>query len=242
MEGGCIAINEWLIQNDYLVPPSRRIKAAESQARLEAVKIDWPRTIAWGAGGYYGRVFLNVKGREPQGFIAPEDYEATRDRLIAELEALGDPQGEPIGTRVLKPEQLYRTVRGAAPPDLFVYFGNLSWRSVGTVGTGAVHTFENDTGPDDANHAADGLVILNGPGIVPGGPVPGLQLMDITPTVLNGSSALADPGFDLARPRAIDGVGTKEAALADASRSGTFIVLPDPQHLHGHGCRRKGVA
>ena len=126
-------INEWLIQKGYLVlqePPA-------APSRLEALKIDWSRTTAWGSGGYYGRLFLNVKGREPQGVIAPEDYEATRDRLIAELEALGDPEGRPIGTRVLKPEELYRTVRGAAPPDLFVYFGDLRWRSVGTVGTGS---------------------------------------------------------------------------------------------------------
>ena len=88
MEGG-IALNEWLIQQGYLVlhePPA-------GPSRLEALKIDWSRTTAWGSGGYYGRLFLNVKGREPQGLIAPEDYEATRDRLIAELEALGDPAG-----------------------------------------------------------------------------------------------------------------------------------------------------
>jgi predicted AlkP superfamily phosphohydrolase/phosphomutase len=178
MEGG-IAINEWLIQNGYLVPQA----PIPSPTRLDAVKIDWSRTIAWGAGGYYGRVFLNVKGREPQGVVAPAEYEATRDRLAAELEALGDQHGRPIGTRVLKPEQLYRQVRGAAP-DLFVYFGDLRWRSVGTVGTGEIHTFENDTGPDDANHAPDGLLIATGPGIAPGGPVPGMQLMDVTPTIL----------------------------------------------------------
>jgi predicted AlkP superfamily phosphohydrolase/phosphomutase len=179
MDGG-IALNEWLIQQGYLVlqePPT-------GPSRLESLKIDWSRTTAWGAGGYYGRLFINVKGREPQGVVAPENYEATRDRLIAELEALGDPDGRSIGTRVLKPEQLYRTVRGAAPPDLFVYFGDLRWRSVGTVGSGAIHTFENDTGPDDANHAPDGMLIVTGPDITPTGPVPGMQLMDVTPTVL----------------------------------------------------------
>jgi predicted AlkP superfamily phosphohydrolase/phosphomutase len=179
MEGG-IAINEWLVQNGYLV--LRETPAAPS--RLEGLKVDWSRTTAWGSGGYYGRLFLNVRGREPQGLIPPEEYEATRDRLVAELEALGDPQGSPIGTRVLKPEDLYRTVRGAAPPDLFVYFGDLRWRSVGTVGTGQVHTFENDTGPDDANHAPDGLLIATGPGIAPHGSIDGMQLMDVTPTVL----------------------------------------------------------
>jgi predicted AlkP superfamily phosphohydrolase/phosphomutase len=179
MEGG-IAINEWLIQNGYLVLK----EAPPAPTRLEGAKVDWARTTAWGSGGYYGRLFLNVRGREPQGIVFTDEYEAVRDRLIAQLEALGDPQSEPIGTRVLKPENLYRTVRGAAPPDLFVYFGDLRWRSVGTVGTGQIHTFENDTGPDDANHAPDGLLMISGPGVAPHGPIEDMQLMDLTPTVL----------------------------------------------------------
>lgn len=179
MEGG-IALNVWLIRQGYMTIEG---EIPGTPTKLEALKVDWSRTIAWGAGGYYGRVFLNVRGREPQGVIAPEDYEATRDKLIAELEALGGPRGEPLGTRVLKPESLYRTVRGQAP-DLFVYFGDLRWRSVGTVGYGGVHTFENDTGPDDANHAQDGLLMAHGPGIAPVGPIEGMQLMDVTPTVL----------------------------------------------------------
>jgi predicted AlkP superfamily phosphohydrolase/phosphomutase len=179
MEGG-IALNEWLYQKGYLV----LLEPPREPSRLEGLKVDWAKTTAWGSGGYYGRLFLNVRGREPQGLIAPEDFEATRDRIAAEIEAIGDPDGHPIGTRVLKPEDLYHTVRGAAPPDLFVYFGDLRWRSVGTVGTGAIHTFENDTGPDDANHAQDGLIIIAGPDIPAQGPVPGLEIRDLTPTVL----------------------------------------------------------
>ena len=118
MEGG-VAINEWLIQKGYLVLE----EYPKAPTRLETLKVDWAKTTAWGAGGYYGRLFINVEGREPRGFVRQEDYEATRDRLVAELEALGDPAGTPLGTRVLKPEKLYKTVRGAAPPDLFVYFG-----------------------------------------------------------------------------------------------------------------------
>ena len=179
MVGG-VAINEWLVQKGYLVlqePP-------RTPSRLESLKVDWAKTTAWGSGGYYGRLFLNVKGREPQGLIEPELYEATRDKLIAELEALPDPDGKPMGTRVHKPEDLYREVRGVAPPDLFVYFGDLTWRSVGTVGGGSIYTFENDTGPDDANHAPEGMLIAAGPGIRPRGPVAGMQLMDVAPTVL----------------------------------------------------------
>src|SRR5439155_23923394 len=46
------------------------------------------------------------------------------------------------------------------PPDLIVYFGDLNWRSVGSVGHGTVWTHENDTGPDDANHAQLGMAIF----------------------------------------------------------------------------------
>ena len=179
MDGG-VALNEWLIQQGYLVLK----ETPTGPTRLEGVKVDWAKTTAWGSGGYYGRLFLNVQGREPQGLIPADQYEATRDRLIREIEALGDPDGKPIGTRVLKPQTLYKTVRGVAPPDLFVYFGDLRWRSVGTVGTGKIHTFENDTGPDDANHAPDGLIIYRGNAAKPAGPIAGLQLMDVTPTVL----------------------------------------------------------
>lgn len=206
MDGG-VALNEWLYRQGYLVlhePPA-------GPTRLEGLKVDWSKTTAWGSGGYYGRLFLNVRGREPQGIIPPEEYEATRDTLIAELEALGDHEGRPIGTRVLRPEQLYTQVRGAAPPDLFVYFGNLRWRSVGTIGGGSIHTFENDTGPDDANHAQDGLLIATGPGIEPRGPIEGMQLMDVTPTVLRlfGLDVPAD-----LQGRAIAGIAPAPAPAA----------------------------
>ena len=56
-----------------------------------------------------------------------------------------------MGTTVHKPQDVYPEVRGIAP-DLIVYFGDLEWRSVGTVGNPSIYTYENDTGPDGANH------------------------------------------------------------------------------------------
>jgi predicted AlkP superfamily phosphohydrolase/phosphomutase len=60
---------------------------------------------------------------------------------------------------VFKPQEIYQKVRGRAP-DLIVYFDDLAWRSVGSVGINSLHTVENDTGPDDANHAPFGLMIF----------------------------------------------------------------------------------
>ena len=49
------------------------------------LEIDWSKTMAWGEGGYYGRLFMNVKGREPEGIVAPEDYEKVRSELIEKI-------------------------------------------------------------------------------------------------------------------------------------------------------------
>ncbi len=177
MYGG-IQVNEWLMQQGYL----SLVETPAAPGPIGKMAIDWPNTRVWADGGYYSRIFLNVKGREPQGVIEPADYERVRNELITKLEALGDENGSSIGTRVHRPEQLYHTVNGVAP-DLICYFGNLTWRSIGSVGDGRVHVRENDTGPDDANHAKFGIYIMDGPGM-PSSPPPAASLFDIAPTVL----------------------------------------------------------
>ncbi|MFQ5477333.1 MAG: alkaline phosphatase family protein [Candidatus Binatia bacterium] len=156
LEGG-ICFNEWLIRERFL-----RLSSTPSEPRLLTNDmIDWESTLAWGDGGYYGRCFLNVKGREPQGTVDPNDYEKVRDELIASIAGIEDPQGHCIGSRACRPEDLYRESTGV-PPDLLVYFGDLGWRSVGSVGLGSIHTLDNDTGPDEANHDWYGVIAIGG--------------------------------------------------------------------------------
>ncbi len=176
---GAICINEWLQQEGYLTLKER----PESRTRLTPDMIDWPKTKAWGEGGYYGRLFLNVAGREPQGCVPPGAYEGVRNELAAALEALGDEEGRRIGTRVFKPEEVYREVNNI-PPDMIVYFGDLDWRSAGSVGVGSVHLRENDTGPDDANHLPDGVFVWD-PGDA-GTPrkAERYQIYDVAPSIL----------------------------------------------------------
>jgi len=177
MDGG-ICINEWLIKNGYLKLFSR----PNEITRLQNKMIDFKNTIAWAAGGYYARVFLNVKGREPQGVISREDYEKVRDEIIDKLEAMTDPDGKNIGTRAFKPQEVYKVCRNI-PPDLIVYLGDLHWRSIGSVGFDSIYTFENDTGPDDANHAEHGVFIMSNDSLS-SKEMENLNIMDIAPTVL----------------------------------------------------------
>ena len=179
LDGG-IRVNEWLRREGLLATVAEPDRVCSPRD----IGIDWPRTTAWGEGGYYARVFLNVQGREPEGTIAPADYDAVRDDLAQRLAAIPDEEGRPLGTKVYKPEELYPRVEGVAP-DLIVIFGDLLWRSVGTIGgEEGVHTFENDTGPDDANHAQDGLMIAAGAGVTARGTLDA-HLLDVAPTVLD---------------------------------------------------------
>jgi len=176
---GAICINEWLMREGLLTLKSR----PEKPTPMKNSMIDWSRTKVWGEGGYYSRLFFNVKGREPEGVVEPSEYNAFRDNLIGKLEAMTDEYGVNIGTRALKPEDVYREVNNM-PPDLIVYLGNLDWRSAATIGGGLIHIHENDTGPDDANHAEDGILIWSRPG---GGKIQGdgrYSIYDIAPTIL----------------------------------------------------------
>jgi predicted AlkP superfamily phosphohydrolase/phosphomutase len=181
MVGG-VCFNDWLAREGYLTLS----EPVTQPTAIAQAPIDWNRTAAWGDGGYYGRLFLNVKGREPQGIVDPSDYERTREELAANLEAMPGPDGISLRTKVFKPEDVYTEVQGVAP-DLIVYFGDLEWRSVGTVAAATVDevfTYENDTGPDGANHDRAGVFAMAGAPGQPTGEQQGLRLVDVGPTIL----------------------------------------------------------
>ena len=178
MVGG-LMFNQWLMNEGFLhfkepVSPKQKFKQED---------IDWSKTTAWGEGGYYGRCFINVEGREPNGQIKKTDYESFRDKLTAKIEAIVDHEGNLMGNKCYKPEEIYKTVNRVAP-DLLVIFGDLRWRSVGLVGSDSIYTFENDTGPDDANHAQEGMYIYTHPSLPARGRVDEATLYDVTPTIL----------------------------------------------------------
>jgi predicted AlkP superfamily phosphohydrolase/phosphomutase len=182
MDGG-FCLNQWLYQAGYLAfktpPPTDRVE------RFDPRQVDWANTTAWGEGGYYGRLWLNVAGREPQGKIPGLDFERVRREISDKLERMVNHQGQPLQTVCYKPEEIYREVRNISS-DLIIYFGDLHWRSIGSLGYPSLYTFENDTGPDDANHAQEGLIIYYDPKQnLRGQQFEGLQLMDIAPTVLH---------------------------------------------------------
>jgi predicted AlkP superfamily phosphohydrolase/phosphomutase len=176
---GGFCVNEWLVKEGLLVLN----EYPKEITPFSKLSVNWEQTRVWSEGGYYARVFFNVKGREPQGVIEKADYEKFRDEVKAKFEALPDDKGQPMGTRVFRPDEIYRTVRNVAP-DLIVHFGDLYWRSIGGVGYPGLHIQENDTGPDDCNHAQHGSFILAASNNPLRGELAGAHILDMSPTLL----------------------------------------------------------
>ena len=156
---GAFCINQWLVEQGYLKLKDIPRKPGVD---LDDLEIDWSKTIAWGWGGYYARIFINLKGREPQGIVDPKDYESIVEQLKRDIQRVRGPNGEVWNTKVYTPNELYPVVRGDAP-DLIVYLDDLSWRAAGTLGWESNYLPENDRGPDDAVHDWYGIFTIYDP-------------------------------------------------------------------------------
>jgi predicted AlkP superfamily phosphohydrolase/phosphomutase len=179
LDGG-FCVNQWLYREGLLAlkePPDK-------VTPFSPAMVDWTRTKVWSEGGYYARVFFNVEGREPQGIVPQSQYESLLIEMTKRFEALPDDLGNPMGSLVFRPRDIYKHLRNV-PPDLIVHFGGLFWRSIGGLGYDSLYLAENDTGPDDCNHAQFGAFLLAAPGLGVHGKVQGMHLLDIAPTLLD---------------------------------------------------------
>ena len=153
---GAFVINRWLEENGYLKLKEQPTKRGQD---LDESIIDWESTIAWAWGGYYSRVFINLKDREPKGIVGREKYEDVLRQLKDDFRKIRGPDGERWDNKAYMPRELYDELRGD-PPDLMVYIDDLNWRPAGTIGWETNYLPENDRGPDDAEHDWNGIFLI----------------------------------------------------------------------------------
>jgi len=192
---GRVFVNNLLRQWGWLAPPGalRRaahqlalltLDAATRHARNREVLLDWRRTQAYMAHvGIYGFVYINLKGREPQGIVAPEQFESLREALIARFLAERIPgRDEPLFKQVLKGEQVYARKRELNLPDLVLVPADGFFPRCKLTRAKPVRLAQHEVG---GTHRSEGIYALEGPGIAP---TPGLgpraRLVDIAPTLL----------------------------------------------------------
>ena len=158
--------------------------------------VDWSRTSAYSIGSF-GPIFVNLKGREPQGMVNPGvEYETLLDRLIADLKTIRDPEtGKPLLSEFHRGREVYSGPYSDHGPDLVCFPEN--WKC-GVAGRKQFEdnrwlmSLDDDRTPSivrarvtyNGTHRMDGILFLAGPGIQPGKTIEGASILDVAPTVL----------------------------------------------------------
>jgi predicted AlkP superfamily phosphohydrolase/phosphomutase len=148
--------------------------------------VDWSKTRAYGMG--YCGVYLNVRGREPEGCVAPDEQRRMRDEIAQALRDWRDPDtGAQVVRTVYSKEEIYQGQYFDQAPDLIVgYAPNYRAWVGGTPLGGATSrsVVMDDKTPWSGDHQMD-------PSIVPGiflsnfkCRISNPRLIDIAPTVL----------------------------------------------------------
>jgi len=152
----------------------REVVRGNGQSMLRALflsfdDVDWSRTQAYSLGNV-GQVYLNVRGREPQGCVQPgEEYERLREELIAGLRELRDPAtGEPVVEHIYKREQVYSGPNAGQGADILFIPTRMEYFGFGEYEFGASEVIEPVTRGISGTHRMNGLLIMYGRPILPG--------------------------------------------------------------------------
>jgi len=176
---GRINLNEWLIQEGYM-----RLKTKPKQLTpLMRADIDWSQTKAW-ATGYTGQLYLNVRGREAQGIIDPQDYDKFLDEIAEKLKSITDEKGKKLDTKIYKRKDIHFGDYAKFGPDLFIYFDNCRWNTSELIGYDSIYSYDTPKGPDDGGHGPYGFFAMAGSGVPNLGELSNVDLLDVAPTVL----------------------------------------------------------
>jgi predicted AlkP superfamily phosphohydrolase/phosphomutase len=123
-------------------------------------------------------VRVNVVGREQAGVVAPEDLDATLDRLSDAFLALVDVDtGEPVVERTERVADRWTGPRADALPDLFVHWAPRPARAFRSDEVGEIERVP--AGSRSGGHTDRGWLIAAGPDIVPGPNLTGIDVCDL---------------------------------------------------------------
>ncbi len=73
------------------------------------LSIDWSQTLCHPLEPCHAHIFINLKGRDPQGIVEPEDYEKVQERIINCLMSMKNPEnGSNVVAYALKKKEAAR--------------------------------------------------------------------------------------------------------------------------------------
>jgi predicted AlkP superfamily phosphohydrolase/phosphomutase len=186
---------------------------------LSFADVDWSRTAAYGVGNG-GQIFVNLKGREPQGIVEPGPaYDRVVRDLLDRLHDLFDPRtGERIAVDAYRREELYSGENLDLMPDVVFLPRDLRRMPFGEYEFGS-HRLVGPAWSISGTHRMNGVLMLWGAGVKQGTSLHGAHMVDVAPTIL------ALLGLDV--PADMDGRVVSEA-LQEGVISAVAEAVPPP--------------
>ncbi len=191
--------------------PNRVIRAASE-------RVDFANSRAYVRSKSELGVRINLEGREPNGQVPPEEYEAFRSELIDELAAVETPAGEPMFEAVEPREAVFDGPHLEAAPDIVTVptdFDNAIAAAVTT------EPFGEPMEP--WNHKQTGIVAATGPVFDESASLTDATIFDIAPTICSI--------FDIPIDEEMDGsplaIVEESSTTTYPSYDGDSITVPD---------------
>lgn len=204
----------------------------EFQSALLTSTIDWARTQAFALGAG-GNIYINLKGREPNGTVVPEDYETVRQHIIDGLGKMLTPDtGRAMVRKAYRREELYHGTQLSQAPDVIIQWTDYAYWGRGYYGSQQPvfekqRKFDFSDQPLTGSHRPDGILIAQGPHIRSGSLVSDAKLMDLAPTIFRLLGHTPPTQMDgRALNEILLGVATDSAVVSSTAEASSFTPLP----------------
>lgn len=154
-----VNLNAWLRDNGYL-----RLNRSSEDCGKYFEGVDWASTSVYGLG--LGGLYLNLRGREPDGIVAPgKEAAAIKRELMEKLSGLIDSERGVVAIReTYDAQSVYRGPYLEGSPDLIVGYNDgyrAAWGAALGEVTGPV--FETNEKPWSGDHCVDPVLV---PGVL----------------------------------------------------------------------------
>jgi predicted AlkP superfamily phosphohydrolase/phosphomutase len=131
-----------------------------------------------------GYVRINLKGRDPQGIVSPNDYNAMCDEICGILMRLRDGRrGLPMVRDIVRTRQ-DPLATDPKLPDADLIIGWQDDYATDVVESPELGRFGPYPPYRSGSHRHEGFLCAVGPGIAPGTRIEGGHVMDLAPTIL----------------------------------------------------------
>ncbi|MBI2881270.1 MAG: alkaline phosphatase family protein [Candidatus Tectomicrobia bacterium] len=183
--------------------------AGKVESRLRFGGIDFSRTRAYSEEwNSFPGVWVNLRGREPEGVVEAGAYEGLREAIIRSAESLRDPRtGRKILRRALRREEAFSGPCAGRAPDVVLDpalepgptegargYAYSFLMSGGLTGEGGGTSWFRELRPEEragargrgmnGTHRPEGFFVFSGPGVRPGRRPERAALADFAPTLL----------------------------------------------------------